>query len=173
MRFTAAILFVLAGLVSAPRVWHAALAGDAAKPDSTRKLEIDVDTFGDGDNRDTRYAVPTANGPVTVGEYAHARAIRADDGTAGFRTAANGHDGRSVYFSIRGTKLNSEYVDIDGDGMLDARTVEPTGKLFIAVEGRWVEVGDQKVGFSIGNSRTTVADPPASYVFKESAWVKE
>lgn len=173
MRFTVATIFVLVVLVSAPRIWRAALADPAAKPDAMRKLEIDVETYGEGDNRDTRYAVPTANGPVIVGEYAHGKGIHAGDGMAGFRTVANGRKGRSAYFSIRGTKYTCEYVDIDGDGMLDAMTVETTKKLYIAVEGHWVEVGDQKVGFAIGNIRTTVASPPVNYVFKESAWVKE
>ena len=68
MRSTVALIVVaLVAALGWPLVWRAAMADPGGKPDATRKLEIDVETYGDGDNRDTRYAVPTANGPVTVG----------------------------------------------------------------------------------------------------------
>ena len=91
----------------------------------------------------------------------------------GFRTHVTERGARASHLFITGTKHRTEYIDIDGDGLLDALWNHSADELFILVEERWVQVAKQKVGFSEGNHRTTTADPPRMYVFRGSAWVAE
>jgi hypothetical protein len=145
----------------------------AAGSPQTLKLQVDVEVYGQDNTKDTRYRIPIENGTVSVGEYAHQRGIRASDGVAGFRTYLTERGVRASHLFITGTKHRTEYIDIDGDGLLDALHNHSTDKLFIVVDGGWVEVGRQKVGFSEGNSRTTQTEPRQSYTFKGSAWVRD
>ena len=145
---------------------------EPGKPQA-RTMQIDVEVYGEDDTKDTRYRVPIENGTVLVGEYAHQRGIRASDGVAGFRTYETKPGVRSSHLHIAGTKHKTVYIDIDGDGLLDAMENQSTDNLFIMIDGRWVEVWKQKVGFAEGNSRTTVAEPSQSYTFKGSTWARD
>lgn len=146
-------------------------APSGPKPGRSRTVQAEVQVEGDGDTKDTRYRLPLENGTIEVGEYAHQRAIRASDGTAGFRTELAENKQRRVYFSITGTRNKTTYIDIDGDGILDAMENLTSDRLFIWAENTWVEVDRQKVGFSIGDSRRST-EGNKEYVFKDSHWAR-
>lgn len=144
----------------------------APAPDSAHLKNVKVQIYGEGETKDTRYELVIENGKIDAGEYTHQKGIRASDGTAGFRTELAENNQRRVHLFIEGTQNKTSYIDIDGDGILDAMENRTTDKLFIWAEETWVEVGRSKVGFSIGGARRTI-DHPRIYVFKDSHWVSE
>lgn len=139
----------------------------------TTNVEIKKETHTLGNYREMKYLVGTEAGGVEITAAADGKTLTAQSKSAAFRTESMPDGGKLVRLTLI-AKNHVEYVDIDGDGLLDGMVNYTTAKTAISVDGKWVEV-QSKGGedFSDNRRRQTASEPAITYVFKGSAWVKE